>query len=163
MTAIRADCTVMLFYSVKEWVGHQDFWDSEFTADQQMMINSQQITAQFNALGTFSYPKRTSWEVLAGLKTLTVSGNENPDDPNFISAHFGKPIKIRNLQLEAQGWNGAGEVLEKSVWINAEMNWVDGRAELTAGEKVLSTKEKRITLQLDDREAVSYTHLLRRS
>lgn len=142
----------MLFYSIKEWVGHQDFWDSEFTADQQMMINSQQITAQFNALGTFSYPKRTSWEVLAGLKTLTVSGNENPDDPNFISAHFGKPIKIRNLQLEVQGWNGAGEVLEKSVWINAEMNWVDGRAELTAGEKVLSTKEKRITLQLDDRE-----------
>ena len=68
MTAIRADCTVMLFYSIKEWVGHQDFWDSEFTADQQMMINSQQITAQFNALGTFSYPKRTSWEVLAGLK-----------------------------------------------------------------------------------------------
>ena len=61
----------MLFYSVKEWVSHQDFWDSEFTADQQMMINSQQITAQFNALGTFSYPKRTSWEVLAGLKTLT--------------------------------------------------------------------------------------------
>ena len=118
MTAIRADCTVMLFYSVKEWVGHQDFWDSEFTADQQMMINSQQITAQFNALGTFSYPKRTSWEVLAGLKTLTVSGNENPDDPNFISAHFGKPIKIRNLQLEAQGWNGAGEVLEKSVGLD---------------------------------------------
>lgn len=87
----------MLFYSVKEWVSHQDFWDSEFTADQQMMINSQQITAQFNALGTFSYPKRTSWEVLAGLKTLTVSGNENPDDPNFISAHFGQTDKNQEL------------------------------------------------------------------
>ena len=152
MAAIRADCTVMLFYSVKDWVAHQDFWDSEFTADQQMTINSQQITAQFNALGTFSYPKRTSWEVLAGLKTLTVSGNENPDDPNFISAHFGRPIKIGDLQLEVQGWNGRGEVMEKTVWINAEMNWVDGRAELTAGEEVLSTKEKRIALNLEDRE-----------
>lgn len=64
----------------------------------------------------------------------------------------GGPIKIGDLQLEVQGWNGRGEVMEKTVWINAEMNWVDGRAELTAGEEVLSTKEKRIALNLEDRE-----------
>ena len=149
---VQADCTVMLFYSVKDWVAHQDFWDSEFTSDQQMVINSQQITAEFNALGTFSNPRRTDWEVLAGLKTLTVNGNENPDDPNFIAAFFGKPIHIRDLQMEVQGWNENGEELEKTVWVNAEMNWVNGRAELTSGEQVLSTKEKRITLNLQERE-----------
>ena len=125
---VQADCTVMLFYSVKDWVAHQDFWDSEFTSDQQMVINSQQITAEFNALGTFSNPRRTDWEVLAGLKTLTVNGNENPDDPNFIAAFFGKPIHIRDLQMEVQGWSENGEELEKTVWVNAEMNWVNGRA-----------------------------------
>lgn len=153
MLSLKADgCTTVTLYSRQDWVAHDEFLDVEFSEADSTFLNSQQILTRINALGTFSWPRTPRWQVLAGQEMMTVTGNENPDDPNLFSITFGKKIRVEELTLELAGWNGAGQPMKKTVWINAVMEWVDGKAQIVSGTPVDESSDKRQALNLEGQE-----------
>ena len=149
---VKAECTVQTFYSRKEWTEHHDFFDVPFTADQHMIINSYQIAAKVNALGTFSFPNTTDSDVQSGKKELIIHGNENIRDFPYFSMIFGKKIRIDEAVIECEGRDNSGHILDKTVWINAELDWDGDQVILKKGEKIMTSSEPRMVIDLQGRE-----------
>ena len=156
-------CTVITLYSQKDWVSAYDFFDMEFQASETTLINSRQIVAQLNALGSLSAPRGADSRTLAGFQPLTVKGKQNPKDPMMFSIRFGKPLRRVKFSLQLDARDEQGQPLEKTVWINGDMQWVDGRGEMVSGTRLITTDQSEITLDLKDQQISSLTVLFERN
>ena len=107
-------CKEITYYSQLEYMDEYLFIDTSFSESDEVFVNSDNIIANINALGTRSHPKKASSNVIVGNQTKQVIYAEY--EKNHFSISFSQPIKISEIELNINAFNNRGESISKSIY-----------------------------------------------
>ncbi|MEG0077448.1 MAG: hypothetical protein RR700_06370 [Anaerorhabdus sp.] len=135
ITAEEQSCTTITYYSKKEWVQHYNLIDGEWDAGMNNFLTSTDIVVHANTFGTFANPWMASSKSFKGVESVNIDATTNPNDQNFFTISFGKPIQIDEIEYQISALNSSsGKQLNYKLYLNAGMKWVDGVSTVTGGE-----------------------------